>query len=157
MSDYTYADIIRMQNDAVKRVEEMQKKARYTAGLESDGEKPDGSAKGGTFSGKSGKAPNAGGANGTKRIPMPDDYLDRLKNFAATSSYSGESAKESGQPHALGSQPPQSQNGIAEKLKGMLGDINIDSDKALILSLILLLSEENADETLILALLYMLS
>ena len=42
-------------------------------------------------------------------------------------------------------------------VNGILGDVKIDEDKALLLSLVLLLSEEKADETLILALLYMLS
>jgi hypothetical protein len=42
-------------------------------------------------------------------------------------------------------------------IKSALGDMKIDEDKALLLSLVLLLAEENADETLILALLYMLS
>jgi hypothetical protein len=42
-------------------------------------------------------------------------------------------------------------------IKSAFGDMKIDEDKALLLSLVLLLAEENADETLILALLYMLS
>ena len=42
-------------------------------------------------------------------------------------------------------------------MKSVFGDLNIDSDKALLLSLILLLSEEKADELLIMALIYMLT
>ena len=41
--------------------------------------------------------------------------------------------------------------------KNVLNDLSIDSDKALILSLVMLLTEEKADEMLILALLYILS
>jgi hypothetical protein len=48
------------------------------------------------------------------------------------------------------------QTDFTEKLKMGFGDINIDSDKALLLSLIMLLSEEKADELLIMALIYML-
>ena len=40
MSDYTYSEIMKMQNDAIKRVEEMQKKARQTAGLEKENPPP---------------------------------------------------------------------------------------------------------------------
>ena len=46
---------------------------------------------------------------------------------------------------------------VEDKIKNIFGDLNIDSDKALLLSLILLLSEEKADELLIMALIYMLT
>ena len=49
------------------------------------------------------------------------------------------------------------QNSQKDNVKNILNDLNMDSDKALILSLILLLTEEKADEMLILALLYILS
>ena len=52
---------------------------------------------------------------------------------------------------------PDFQNSFEDKMKSVFGDLNIDSDKALLLSLILLLSEEKADELLIMALIYMLT
>ena len=52
---------------------------------------------------------------------------------------------------------PNFQNSFEDKIKSVFGDVNIDSDKALLLSLILLLSEEKADELLIMALIYMLT
>ena len=34
MAQYSYADIMKMQNDAARRVEEMQKRARSVSGLD---------------------------------------------------------------------------------------------------------------------------
>lgn len=135
MADYSYSEIMRMQNDAVRRVEEMQKRARQTAGLPAEGEKI--------------KASNLQ-AQEPHRIPMPDTYLESLKDFAAGSSHTGEM-----KPESLKTQAP------SEDARTEDGDFSfnaeIDSDKALILSLVLLLSQEHADGLLILSLLYMLT
>ncbi len=139
MADYSYSEIMRMQNDAIRRVEEMQKKARLTAGLE-DVKKEQHPRQ---------TPPIQGGAN---RVKMPDNYLEDLKRYAANSSHIPAEKKPPEKPHSN-----KSEGGIAEKLKSTLGELNIDSDKAILLSLILLLSEEEADETLLLALLYMLT
>ena len=50
--------------------------------------------------------------------------------------------------------PHNTQN---DTLKKIFGELSMDSDKTLLLSLILLLTEEKADEMLILALLYILN
>ncbi len=124
MADYTYQELMRMQNDAIRRAEDMQARARKTAGFDDEHkEQP--------------KATNSAPQE-PKRIPMPEGYLGK------------EGKKDM----------PQNQNyqqtDFTEKLKTGFGDINIDSDKALLLSLIMLLSEEKADELLIMALIYML-
>lgn len=129
MAQYSYADIMKMQNDAARRVEEMQKRARSVSGLdEAPAEKP-----------------RESGAVTVKaqptRVPMPDDYLQKLKDYAGGSAPRGENTE-----------PVKTDN-----RQGMLHLPEIDDDKALILSLVLLLAEENADETLLLALLYMLA
>ena len=49
------------------------------------------------------------------------------------------------------------QNVFSEKTENTFGDLNIDEDKALLLALIMLLSEEKGDELLIMALIYMLT
>jgi hypothetical protein len=90
---------------------------------------------------------------------MPNDYLDELKKFASTSShFENNESKEHRREYIddkKGNRPqPKGQN---DTLKNILNDLNMDSDKALILSLVLLLTEEKADEMLILALLYILS
>jgi hypothetical protein len=88
-----------------------------------------------------------------------NDYLDELKKFASTSShFENNESKENRREYMddkKGKHPqPKGQN---DTLKNILNDLNMDSDKALILSLVLLLTEEKADEMLILALLYILS
>lgn len=132
MSEYTYSEIMKMQNDAIKRVEEMQKRAQAVVGNEQpekdinrDSEQP-------------------------KRVPMPDSYLDGLKNFAANSSYTPKNntaVKRENTPHI------NNGNGI----NSLLNNINFDSDTALVLSLVMLLSEEPDNEALVLALLYILT
>ncbi len=118
MANYTYQDLMQMQSDAIKRVEEMQKKARVTAGLDAEENK---------------KAPiNGGEAEKPRHIPMPEGYL------------------KGGQPKST-----ENKNQSFNITLGN-GDIEIDSDKALLLSLILLLAEEQADELLLTALVYML-
>lgn len=147
MAEYSYNDIMKMQNDAIKRVNEMQKRAK-TVVEEINEEKT-----------QVREIQTPQNSQNIKRVKMPDDYLDELKSFASTSSYFEENKsepikreyvkeKEENRP------PPKAQN---DMLKNILGDLNMDSDKALILSLILLLTEEKADEMLILALLYILS
>ena len=131
MAQYSYADIMKMQNDAARRVEEMQKRARSVSGLdEAPAEKP-----------------RESGAVTVKaqptRVPMPDDYLEKLKSYAGGS--------------ALHRDDTSTESAKQNLRQGVLNLPEIDEDRALILSLVLLLAEENADETLLLALLYMLS
>lgn len=135
MSDYTYSEIMKMQNDAIKRVEDMQKKARKTAGLEKEKEE---------------KAQSNVPVQKPERVPMPNDYLEKLKDYATNSSHT---QKE----NEVSNQPPKSFVPQNAGNSGFLGDFNMDEDKALLLSLIMLLSEEKGDELLIMALIYMLT
>lgn len=164
MADYTYHELMRMQNDAIKRVEDMQRRARKTAGIsdvkENQNAQKHSQNQQNNLYGMQKEQP--------KRVQMPDDYLRDLKEYAKSvaekkddESVVGnvdlqeESKKQNvfNGPDAKTPSAKKSTDGI----KGFLGDIKIDEDKALLLSLVLLLSEEKADETLILALLYMLS
>ena len=122
MPDYTYNEIMKMQNDAIRRAEEMQKRARQSAGLAEKNEKTE--------------PPSA--PQEPKHIPMPKGYLGQRQS---------EVEKEDKQT----TQKP------IKDFNSAMTDINMDSDKALLLSLIMLLSEENADELLIMALIYMLT
>ena len=118
MADYSYSEIMRMQNDAVRRVEEMQKRARETAGIAESTE-------------------TAAGA-------QPDAHTAASGSFVQNTPYAkAESAKSEAQ--------------AAHPAIPFVPGAEIDGDKALILSLVLLLSQERADELLILALLYMLT
>ncbi|MGN0526353.1 MAG: hypothetical protein ACI4IF_02880 [Acutalibacteraceae bacterium] len=139
MAEYSYSEIMKMQNDAIKRVEDMQKRARATAGLD---ESP-----------KVTNSNNINKADAPKRVPMPNDYLDELKKRASDSHREEKTHNENNKsPKA----ETNSYNPF-DNLKNIFQNLNIDNDKALILSLILLLTEEHADEMLIMALTYMLT
>ena len=152
MADYSYQDLMKMQNDAIRRAEDMQRRARQSAGLERE---------------KKETQPNTTTKKEEpRRVPMPNDYLENLKHYGSNSSkneieQSGkeENKKESRKEHKneQSNNRPNFQNTFEDKMKSVFGDLNIDSDKALLLSLILLLSEEKADELLIMALIYMLT
>ena len=146
MSDYTYSEIMKMQNDAIKRVEDMQKKARKTAGLEKEKEVNEKPLK---------NIPS----QEPRRVPMPNDYLEKLKNYASNSSYTGdeEHTEEKTEEEKPKNHDKRKQNVFSEKTENTFGDLNIDEDKALLLALIMLLSEEKGDELLIMALIYMLT
>lgn len=149
MADYSYQDLMKMQNDAIRRAEDMQRRARQSAGLER------------------GKGENQQTSTAKKeeprRVPMPNDYLENLKHYGSNSSKNEneprekEENKREQKQEYKGNNQPRFQNGFEDKMKSIFGDLNIDSDKALLLSLILLLSEEKADELLIMALIYMLT
>lgn len=156
MAEYSYNEIMKMQNDAIRRVNEMQKRAKAVINEEFEEEKE-------AFQEV---AVQQSKNDNIKRVKMPNDYLDELKGFASTSSYfendnnANEKKKQSTEKeineikNVQHSNKNQIQNDF---FKNILGDFALDSDKALILSLILLLTEEKADEMLILALLYILT
>lgn len=138
-----------MQNDAIRRAEDMQRRARQSAGLER--------GKGENLQNQTTKKEEP------RRVPMPNDYLENLKNYGSNSSKNESEPREEGENKSQQKQErksnnqPKFQNSFEDKMKSVFGDLNIDSDKALLLSLILLLSEEKADELLIMALIYMLT
>ncbi len=124
MAEYTYKELMKMQNDAIRRAEDMKNRAQRQAGL--------------TTSPLQAEVP----VDKPKRIPMPNNYLNIPEN---------KNEEEVRKPL-----PQSNQSNFFDTIKNNFKDINIDPDRALLLSLILLLTEEKADETLIMALLYML-
>ncbi len=137
MADYTYNEMMKMQNDAIRRVEEMQKRARQTVGLQDRKEKE--------------APPSEITRDEPRRVSMPKDYLENLKHYAANSSRNEETAEP--EKEKIKNKPPKKE----VSNEAPFGDLNMDEDKALLLALILLLSEEGADELLIMALIYMLA
>ncbi len=130
MNNYSYDEIMKMQNDAVRRVEEMQKKAREAAGLNEKTEYEK------TYE-NTREAP--------RRIPMPPGYLTG-NNSEKTN------INKSGNENSVNNYKYNTKN-----IGSVLDFLKSDSDISLILSLVLLLWEEHADETLILSLLYILT
>ena len=83
MAEYSYNEIMKMQNDAIKRVNEMQKRAK-TVVDEINEEKE-----------RYQEAPKKQNSpQNVNRVKMPNDYLDELKSFASTSSHFEESETE---------------------------------------------------------------
>lgn len=151
MAEYSYNEIMKMQNDAIRRVNEMQKRAKSVVD-EMNEEK------------EQYKEPQKkqSSPQNVNRVKMPNDYLDELKSFASTSSHFEEDEAEQSTRKAYKEanntkDVPKQHFTQNDNVKNILNDLNSDSDKALILSLILLLTEEKSDEMLILALLYILS
>ncbi len=138
MADYTYNEMMKMQNDAIKRVEEMQKRARKTVGLEERDKKEQ-------------DPPSEITRDEPRRVSMPKDYLENLKHYAANSSHKDKETETPKEIKKNKSPKKESRN------ENPFGDLNMDEDKALLLALILLLSEEGADELLVMALIYMLA
>ena len=64
MAEYSYQDLMKMQNDAIRRAEDMQRRARQSAGLERE--------KGENLQNQTAKKEEP------RRIPMPNDYLENL-------------------------------------------------------------------------------
>ncbi len=152
MADYSYQDLMKMQNDAIRRAEDMQRRARQSAGLERE--------RGENQHNQTAKKEEP------RRVPMPNDYLENLKHYGSNSSKTENEPREKEETkkenkkeykNEQSNNQPKFQNSFEDKMKSVFGDLNIDSDKALLLSLILLLSEEKADELLIMALIYMLT
>ena len=142
MPDYSYQELIAMQNDAVKRVEEMrsrEERAAKRAREELESEKAS----------ESKNTPPKPGDK-ARRAPMPDDYIRDLKSYAEKAATSSRSGEKSAVPHIP--KPPAKQG-----VPFSFGDISLDSDMVLLLSIILLLAEENPDEGLLTALLYMMT
>ncbi len=150
MAEYSYNEIMKMQNDAIKRVNEMQKKAQVIMNKEKLSE---------NASSEPVKKEKNSQVDSVKRIKMPNDYLNDLREYASTSSYyeNEENERVYEKKPAVSAVMPIKTDSVEDKLKNLLGDFSLDSDKALILSLIMLLTEEKADEMLILALLYLLT
>lgn len=131
MNDYTYQDMMRMQSEAKQRVLEMQKRSRNAADSFNGAQK-----------------------NSSRENNAQDEELPRVP-------------RKISYPAGLhGNQPNQgiqkkSQTGqgidIRNALKSVFGDLSGDDyEKMFILSLCLLLTKDGADESLIMALMYLL-
>jgi len=147
MSGYNYADIVKMQNDAMRRVNEMNENAQRIV-AQADSEL---------------QPPSAAVTYGTQRydkprhVPMPDDYIRDLKDYAKKSKYPPDtSGKPNDSLRKMISNLSSGNMDLPQYFKNALSDLNIDNDRALLLSLVLLLCEERKDDFLIIALLYMM-
>ncbi len=132
MNDYTYQDMMRMQNEAKQRVLEMQKRSRSAAESFNGIQKND--------------------------IRKNEEHQEELPRVPKKISFPAEiNPGRVNQPHQ---KKPCTGRGtdIRNALKGVFGNLNGDDyEKMLILSLCLLLTTDGADESLIMALMYLLA
>lgn len=131
MGDNKYSDMITMQNEAKKRVIEMQKRSKFAAD-------------------------NFNASQGLKREPAKEEELPCI---AKSISYPTEITKNARMHKAECMQNCEHTGNIRQLMRNIFGNITGgDSEKLLIMSLCLLLAEEeNADDSLIVALMYLLS
>mgnify|MGYP004633280907 CR=1 FL=1 len=126
MRDYTYQEMVKMQEEAVRRVREMKKRSAFAAEDAQSTLNPDRYEEDRRIFTDS---------NGVKRISFPVEYDKRHGDFP-----SDENRQEMETPVC----------------KGLADYIRDDPDALLIMSVIVLLSEEKADPALLSALAYML-
>ena len=135
MNDYTYQDMMRMQTEARERVLEMQKRSKNAAD---------------SFNGTQ-KAYQQGNQQDSfqdpeelPRVPRKISYPAGLREVVHRNS------------HPVHNKGPGID--IRRTLKSVFGDLSGDDyEKMLILSLCLLLTEDGADESLVMALMYLLA
>ena len=155
MAAYSYSELVQMQNDALRRVREMQSRADLAAananaelGLKKAGASGDISAP---------------LRERTKREPMDNDYMEQLREYAknaASSSHTQPAPAQQAAAPANASFIPAVGTlfeGAASSVIDTLAKLGVDSERALLIALILLLGEEECDRALLLALLYVMT
>lgn len=135
MSDYSYNDMFRLQNEAKKRVMEMQKRSREVAE----------SFNSGLSGGKDVK--NSVAEEDLPRVPKAISYPAELHSV------------QQKQPSVQRSRRGNPNVGdIRKAFQSVFGDLSADDyEKMFILSLCLLLTKESKDDSLIFSLMYLLT
>lgn len=147
MTEYSYSDLVKMQDQAIRRVREMQERARLTM---KENPIPD--------------LQNPQKDAETTPVPKNDK---KEKSVGYQSEKQSETQKvqsectctDKEKPHPTSDKPPQKEkkHGAHEKIVTDRKAGALDTDKAIILPLLMLLSREGADEILLIALLYLLA
>ncbi len=157
MKEYTYNELVSMQEEAKQRVMEMQKKSKYAVDdmNRSFVRKPDnenaeeGSKSGNTFSQRTVPV-----AQQPRNIQYPTGLVNteiEKQKKACEKKTEAKAADKSNE------KKPQGKNDAMSKFFNVFGNLNREeSEKMLILALCMLLSNEQADENLIMALLYLI-
>lgn len=133
MTEYSYSDLVKMQDQAIRRVREMQERARLTVR-----EHPIPELQNENATAQNEKEKEASKIETPKTVQQTEDTklsekLEKRKDLACTKETARSDKKEDACRKAL------------------------DKDKAILLPLLMLLSREGADNALIIALLYILS
>lgn len=147
MKEYNYDEIQQMQEKALKRVHDMQLKTRQIVnGEQEDKEKS-----------KEQKAYRDNFYDAVKTaskadyIKMPVELPEKISNYESFEKYFSKEEKETEKQKPNSIIEPKSNN-----INPLIDGIFNEPDKALLLSLLLLLQADNADEELLMSLLYIM-
>ena len=158
MNDYTYQDILRMQEEAKARVLEMRRRSRFFTDASAEPALP-------AEPQPPGARRSEGVADHARSIRMPVELPGEKPN-ASQETDRGEASGPGGgavettarlaQPGAKNA--ARGSTGLPAALRNVFGSLGEEeTEKMLILALCLLLSQENGDEGLLLSLLYLLT
>ena len=134
MNDYSYRDIMRMQEEAKARVMEMQRRSRFLAEDFAGGE--------------------ARAESGERRAEIARSTLSQQRPENAEGGDRSGPRAESGVRRAEMRQG----TGLSAALRNVFGNLDAEeTEKMFLLALCLLLHQENGDEGLLLAMMYLLT
>lgn len=136
MSDYTYNDMMKMQNEAKQRVLEMQKRSRDVL-----------------------RSYNADNLNSKERKAEPTVTEEELPRVPKTISYPAELPSNTrNMPQRKNMVSKSGKFDLKNALDSVFGKLTGEEyEKMFILALCLLLSKENGDDSLIFSLMYLLT
>lgn len=154
MADYSYEQMLAMQQEAEKRVREMRKKARQFAQESSSSSVTDHAE-----DTPSGQHENKGKMYVPHSIPMPNGLKGEKVNLNTDSKKHRQADAKKAKPQNEADDGTQKREPVCacKATARRQSENENDSDRALIMSLCFLLQAEKADEDLILALLYLLA
>ena len=168
MNDYSYRDIMRMQEEAKARVMEMQRRSRFLAedfaGGEAraeSGERSESRAECGERRAEMRPEPHA------RAIRMPVELPEASAEFGVRNSELRQGAetrttersrKESNAEFGMRNSELRQGTGLSAALRNVFGDLSgEEAEKMFLLALCLLLHQENGDEGLLMAMMYLLT
>lgn len=162
---YSEADMMRMQRDAEERVRDMRNRSMQNSGQDNGSFMPAFAAPPGGRSWTAG--PNTGRQNSSrgqqvqrnparnKQVQRETEQIESIKNEANPEIAEPERLHtENDLPHSAPQAPEDDKKTTI--IEDIVGSLGVDSDTLLIIGLILILVNQKADTTLILALAYLL-
>lgn len=160
MKEYNYKDVLSMQEQAKQRVMEMQKRSKFAVDEMNREIHPNE-----THVNQSDRQKSSVREVGVPQQPKNIHYpvnLNGTKEKSANTSFSSHGKKnavtENKSNHSAYTKQSQRRSDLPESLRKIFGNLSKeDSEKMLILALCLLLTSEQADDSLIMAMLYLLS
>ena len=144
-SGYTTNEILAMQRDAVERVREMQRRANSHVARSENAQT---AAAVNPPNGAERRLPDKSKPAQTNRLVQPSHGGAALPNPPAE--------QPPHKPHSNPSNPGKPSVLLPGGLQNLLNSIGIGEDKAVVLAVIVILLSQNADQSLILALLYLI-